>query len=72
MRRKSITLSTCLFLTRTAFASPYFIFRNTLRDEGSAEPGLSEFWTKLVISIGLVLAGGVFAGYVRLLLTIFV
>jgi metal transporter CNNM len=71
MTRKSITLSTCLFLTRTAFASPYFKFRNTLLDEGSAEPGSSEFWTKLVISVGLVLAGGVFAGYVRLLLTIF-
>ena len=68
MRRKSITLSTCLFLTRTAFASPYLKLRNILHDEGSAEPGLTE---KLVISFGLVLAGGVFAGYVKLLLFVF-
>ena len=33
-------------------------------DEPGEQPGSPEFWYKLVISIGLVLAGGVFAGYV--------
>ncbi|KAH9927409.1 uncharacterized protein BXZ73DRAFT_48824 [Epithele typhae] len=31
-------------------------------DEHGEEPGSPEFWYKLVVSIGLVLAGGVFAG----------
>ena len=32
-------------------------------DEPGEELGSPEFWYKLVVSIGLVLAGGVFAGY---------
>ena len=34
-------------------------------DEPSEEPGSVGFWSQLFISIGLVLAGGVFAGYVE-------
>ena len=33
-------------------------------DEPEAEPGSAKFWIFLLISAGLVLAGGVFAGYV--------
>ncbi|KAF9561518.1 DUF21-domain-containing protein [Agrocybe pediades] len=50
-----------IFLIRAATASPFF--KTTPPDESEpAEPGSSEFWWKLVISVGLVLAGGVFAG----------
>jgi len=55
-----------LFLVRNVFASP---FRTRYSDGTShrppaVEPGSPEFWEKLIISAALVLAGGVFAGYV--------
>ena len=56
-------LPTLIFLLRTTFASPYFR-NNAPIEELPAEPGSSEFWTKLLVSVGLVLAGGVFAGFV--------
>jgi len=56
-------LPTLLFLLRVAFASPYSKLRTAqIAEEGPADPGSSEFWTKLTLSIGLVLLGGVFAG----------
>lgn len=56
-------LPTLIFLLRTTLASPYFR-NNVPAEEPPAEPGSSEFWSKLLISVGLVLAGGVFAGFV--------
>ena len=54
-----------LVLIRTVFAVP---FRTRYSDGTShhhpTEPGSPEFWEKLIISAALVLAGGVFAGYV--------
>ena len=56
-------LPTLIFLLRTTLASPYF--RNNVPvEEPPAEPGSPDFWTKLLVSVGLVLAGGVFAGFV--------
>ena len=63
--------STLLFLTtRTALASPPYLSRMIkmpLHEEPTTE--LSEFWSKLIISVFLVLAGGVFAGWVGLTVT---
>ena len=56
-------LPTLLFLiTRTALASPYLkrMVKMPLHAEPTTE--LSEVWSKLIISVFLVLAGGVFAG----------
>ncbi|PPQ98287.1 LOW QUALITY PROTEIN: hypothetical protein CVT26_013511 [Gymnopilus dilepis] len=50
-----------VFLLRAALASPH-IRSNVSVDAEPAKPGSSEFWTKVVISVLLVLAGGVFAG----------
>ncbi|KAF5312205.1 hypothetical protein D9619_003720 [Psilocybe cf. subviscida] len=56
-------LPTMLALLRGALATPYLRARFVPTGEpDAAEPGSSEFWWKLIISIGLVLAGGVFAG----------
>lgn len=58
------TLPTLLFLLRAALATPFSKILNTNDPvEGPpAEPGSTEFWSKMLISTGLVLAGGVFAG----------
>ena len=50
---------TLLFLMRAALASPYL--RAPINSEPTPTP--SDFWSKLVISVFLVLAGGVFAGW---------
>lgn len=39
-------------------------------DEPGEPPGSPEFWYKLVVAIILVLAGGVFAGYVAMDLSV--
>lgn len=58
--------STILFLLHKALASP-FVFTNS-GHAPTEKPGVPrdspEFWYKLFICMGLVLAGGVFAGYV--------
>jgi metal transporter CNNM len=61
-----------LLMSRLALASP--IFRVTDRDGPTFDstyklpiPGSKEFWYKIIISMALVLAGGVFSGYVRLI-----
>lgn len=56
-----------MFLLRTALASPFALTNTTHVPTGGKEApkGSPEFWWKLTISMGLVLAGGVFAGYVR-------
>ena len=59
-----MTLPTLLFLTRAALASPYL--KRMVFDEQLTEPGSPEIWSKLIISVFLVLAGGVFAGCVLL------
>ena len=52
---------TSLLLIRTALASPYFLRKVEMpRNE---EP-MGAIWSKLVISVFLVLAGGAFAGWV--------
>jgi len=52
---------------RLALASPFDAVPldqlNIHSFEHPHPPGSQEFWTKLVISVILVLAGGVFAGY---------
>lgn len=58
--------TTLLFLLRTALASPQYFGSGEhvpLKHPG-AEPGSPEFWEKLIVSSILVLAGGVFAGWV--------
>ncbi|KAF5346076.1 hypothetical protein D9756_010834 [Leucocoprinus leucothites] len=61
MRLRSPTI---MFLLRTALASPFALVktRNVPTDVPEAPEGSPEFWLKLMISAGLVLAGGVFAG----------
>jgi len=61
---KPKTLPAILFLIRTALASPYLGRVRSQVGDDEAEPGSPEFWSKLLISTALVLAGGVFAGYV--------
>ena len=52
------------FLVRGALASPYLErMVNFPVEELPAGPGLSEFCSKIIISVFLVLAGGVFAGW---------
>ncbi|KXN92794.1 hypothetical protein AN958_04721 [Leucoagaricus sp. SymC.cos] len=53
-----------MFLLRTALASPFALVntRNVPVEPPEAPRGSPEFWFKLMISMGLVLAGGVFAG----------
>ena len=46
-----------------AFNNPHVFGHGDIPEE---EPGSVGFWTHLLISVALVLAGGVFAGYVRL------
>lgn len=58
-----------LLLIRFAFASPLFSGREGPNFHSTNErlvPESPEFWYKIVISMALVLAGGVFAGYVSL------
>ncbi|KIJ93591.1 hypothetical protein K443DRAFT_135002 [Laccaria amethystina LaAM-08-1] len=55
-------LPAILFLIRTALASPYLARVRSQVGDDEAEPGSPEFWSKLLISTALVLAGGVFAG----------
>lgn len=62
MRLRSINLPTLVSLLRIVLASP--TFKGTGNNDHGAKPGSPDFWTKLIISIGLVLAGGVFAGSV--------
>ncbi|EDR04809.1 uncharacterized protein LACBIDRAFT_304068 [Laccaria bicolor S238N-H82] len=59
---KPKSLPAILFLIRTALASPYLARVRSQVGDDKAEPGSSEFWSKLLISTALVLAGGVFAG----------
>lgn len=54
-------LPALIFLLRAALASPY-IRKNVPIDTEPVKPGSSEFWSKVIISVLLVLAGGVFAG----------
>lgn len=65
MRLRSINLPTLVSLLRIVLASP--TFKGTGNNDHGAKPGSSDFWTKLIISIGLVLAGGVFAGSVYII-----
>jgi len=74
--RMKLRSPTIMFLLRTVLALP---FRHTIQHHPSDIPvspeGSPEFWLKLMISMGLVLAGGVFAGcifWIRTYLTIFI
>ncbi|RDB19520.1 Protein MAM3 [Hypsizygus marmoreus] len=51
-----------LLLARAVFASPLFRIQAANRRHELPEVGSPEYWSKIVISAGLVLAGGVFAG----------
>lgn len=51
-------------LARLVFASPYFKHESSQDDE-VPDPESPEFWYRILGSIGLVLAGGVFAGSVH-------
>ena len=52
------------FRVRSAFASPTNTF-NVFEtgDELEEKPGSTGFWLKLLLSCGLVVTGGIFAGY---------
>lgn len=59
------SLPTLLFLLRYVLASPFSSLMTMVAEpveRPPATPGSAEFWEKVVISIALVLAGGVFAG----------
>lgn len=66
MRRRAtatfITLPRLIF--KLVAASPTATMLELPTEEGGEAPGSSAFWYKLVISIGLVLLGGIFAGCV--------
>ena len=49
---------------RYANGSPYTIFNAVPTEEEGEGPDSAEFWYKVLLSVGLVLLGGVFAGYV--------
>lgn len=58
-----------MFLLRTALASPFALVNTRSNPanvpnvpDGPAESA-EEFWSAIFVSAGLVLAGGVFAGY---------
>ena len=60
MKLKILTL---VLLLRAVIASPYFDNRDETGQPG-IEKGSPEFWYHLIVSVFLVLAGGVFAGWV--------
>jgi metal transporter CNNM len=66
IRRNGLALS--ILLVRVTIASPYLRpFSSTVTTatgNGGTDRGSPEFWYHLTISMALVLAGGVFAGYV--------
>ena len=66
VRRNGLALA--VLLVRATLASPYLRPRPrpfaTATGNGGTEKGSPEFWYHLAISVVLVLAGGVFAGYV--------
>ncbi|KAF8190067.1 hypothetical protein BJ912DRAFT_965635 [Pholiota molesta] len=55
-------LHTTLFLLRTVLASPHLRLKNAPIEVEPTKPGSSEFYSKIIVSMVLVLAGGVFAG----------
>ena len=58
-----------LLAPANAFPTLHSLFTTTTipeTEEPGEEPGSPEFWYKLIVSVGLVLAGGVFAGSVLL------
>jgi len=63
IRRNGLALG--ILLVRATIASPYLRpFSATTTGNGGTDRGSPEFWYHLTISMALVLAGGVFAGYV--------
>ncbi len=62
----AVVLALCRGFVKIAgvFASPTIYSIAVKKDEHHEVLGSSGFWLKLSISISLVLAGGVFAGYV--------
>ena len=57
-------LSVLLPLFSPVHASPSLLVNLPAgSDEPGKEPGSPEFWYRVIISVGLVLLGGVFAGY---------
>jgi len=64
VRRNGLALG--ILLVRATIASPYLRpFSSVTAGNGGTERGSPEFWYHLTISMALVLAGGVFAGYVE-------
>ena len=58
-----------LSYSRTVLGVPFVrdairnvVFASIPRNDGVPEPGSAEFWFHMVISVFLVLAGGVFSG----------
>lgn len=62
MRLPPALLSFALLAFTLAHASPALSVNELPTNEEGEPPGSSSFWYKLIISIGLVLLGGVFAG----------
>ena len=62
----SVVLLVPLALSFTAYAFPASTDQLLRTLEKHEEPGSPEFWYKIIVSAILVLAGGVFAGYVQL------
>lgn len=57
---------TILLCFQTVYASPFFTAAGVKAVREPHPPGSPEFYSKLIISTVLVLAGGMFAGYVSL------
>lgn len=53
-------IAACLFVARRVYASPFLAMASP--EEPEEQPGSIGFWMKLLASVGLVVAGGVFAG----------
>jgi len=65
---RSLLIPLLLSYVRTVLGVPFVkdairaVVFATTRDDDTPKPGSAEFWYHIVISVFLVLAGGVFAG----------
>jgi hypothetical protein len=60
-RSNRAVIGLMFIISRFVHASPIFTFAGEEPDE---PVGSTQFWWKIIVSMGLVLLGGAFAGYV--------
>ena len=68
-----LNVPTLMVLLRVVNASPFYhATKKHNTGHPGAEPGSEEFWYHLIVSAFLVLAGGVFSGFVITILSCYV